>query len=234
MSSAVALVVRGSARRRGGGFLPQRLATTTTTTMATCWVPIVVRFYCLTLKIIAAAWLILFLLLIPNTNHSSPLLNAAAHRTPDRRTFYFITADDRITHQLSPALPFTRLHLHNIALKNEFFRGGTLWKIWKVWRWLPRTPISQRLYRSSPRNGAKDVVVFVDGDATFGGCALRDFVAAYDRIVKKSGCTIVASAEAMVSPRRAETGVAPQNSMPCAAATAAMYASTSAAASTPP
>ena len=164
--------------------------------MATCWVPIVVRFYCLTLKIIAAAWLILFLLLIPNTNHSSPLINAAAHRTPDRRTFYFITADDRITHQLSPALPFTRLHLHNIALKNEFFRGGTLWKIWKVWRWLPRTPISQRLYRSSPRNGAKDVVVFVDGDVVFGGCALRDFVAAYDRIVKKSGCTIVASAEA--------------------------------------
>ena len=85
-------------------------------------------------------------ILAANSQHqpfSSPLLMATAGSqsssasiaSPDRRRWPFISSLPTIGSHApfisSPALPFTRLHLHNIALKNEFFRGGTLWKIWK-------------------------------------------------------------------------------------------------------
>ena len=165
--------------------------------MATCWVPIVVRFYCLTLKIIAAAWLILFLLLIPNTNHSSNRCSTRVKRPfLDRAEAFLFHHCRRSDH--TPIIASAAIHAAAFTqhrAEKRFFRGGTLEDLEGV-ALAARTPISQRLYRSIPRNGAIDVVVFVDGDVVFGGCALRDFVAAYDRIVKKSGCTIVASAEA--------------------------------------
>ena len=80
-------------------------------------------------------------------------------------------------------MQFTHVFRHNIALRNESYRGGTLWKFWKMYRWLP--PAS-----------SVDLVVFLDGDVVFGGCRLEQFVASYDAIVNATGCPIVASAEA--------------------------------------
>lgn len=132
-------------------------------------------------SLLAILWALLLLLQTKN-NTLSPLHAKATYRTSNGRKVYFVLADDRFD-LLSPLQFKPRLYRHNIALQHEAYRGGTLWKFWKMYRWIASA-------------AAIDIVVFTDSDVIFGGCALEDFVASYDAIVNATGCPIVASAEA--------------------------------------
>ena len=116
---------------------------------------------------------------------------AAIHHAADGRLFYFVTADSRLPaivwksagsgrgkfkHVIACSIGVVnfrhllkilhaRLHIrtefavHNLALEGETYRGSTLWKMWRMYWWLSSA-------------AEADVVVFVDGDALFGGCSL--------------------------------------------------------------
>ena len=116
----------------------------------------------------------------PRALRPDTLDRAIPHQTADGRRFYFVTADTRRPAHVRKS---REVQQFNIALQNENFRGATLWKIWRMWWWLPKAADA-------------DVVVFTDGEAVFGGCRLDSFAAAYDMAVNATGAPIVASAEA--------------------------------------
>jgi len=134
----------------------------------------------LLLRVCAAS--VCVLLIPPLSTQADDLAGLGAHRTQDGRLFVFITADTRL--DADKSWPFSTLTARNLALEGETYTCGTLWKIWKVWHFL-----------SLPSATAASVVVFIDGDSTFGGCPIEQFAAAYDSIVNASGCPIVVSAE---------------------------------------
>lgn len=131
---------------------------------------------------------VLLLCLVAVSAHAEGAHGAVHHaragfRSRDGRLFYVVTADSRLP--LLVRLGYTNLTAHNIAADGEAFRGGTLWKIWKMWLWLPRA-----------EHSGVDVVIFTDGDMLFGGCTPDDIVTHYDATVSATGASIVASAEA--------------------------------------